>query len=151
MRSAVRPRSGFIVSMQARVLRASAESVDRTTRGMACGLAAAVQMVLARTTVIPRNTPERLVTGGLFSFSRNPIYLADVVILSGLMLIWHAVLAAPLIAVFMAVITRRFIRGEEAAIAAAHGADYAAYCARTPRFLPWPRPRAATGTEGADA
>ena len=103
--------------------------------GVALTLAAAVQMVLARTTVIPRNTPERLVTGGLFSLSRNPIYLADVLILSGLMLIWNAVLAAPLIAVFMAVITRRFIRGEEAAIAAAHGADYAAYCARTRRWL----------------
>lgn len=103
--------------------------------GAALMLVSVAQMTRARTTVMPRNTPAKLVTGGVFALSRNPIYLADVLILSGLMLIWHAVLAAPLIAVFMAVITRRFIRGEEAAIAAAHGTEYAAYCARTRRWL----------------
>jgi protein-S-isoprenylcysteine O-methyltransferase Ste14 len=28
---------------------------------------------------------------------------------------------------------------------------WAAYCARTPRFLPWPRPKGTTGPQGADA
>ncbi|SOB92881.1 protein-S-isoprenylcysteine O-methyltransferase Ste14 [Rhodobacter sp. JA431] len=98
------------------------------------GLAAA-QMVLARTTFIPRRQPQRLVTGGIFALSRNPIYLADAFILSGFLLIWDALFAAPLVPAFMAWITHRYIRGEEAWIMAAHGADYAAYCARVRRWL----------------
>lgn len=98
------------------------------------GLAAG-QMVLARTSFIPRRRPERLVTWGVFALSRNPIYLADALVLAGLLLWWNAVLAAPLVPAFMAFITRRFIRGEEAWIAAAHGAEYAAYRARVRRWL----------------
>lgn len=98
------------------------------------GLAAG-QMVLARTTFIPRRQPARLVTSGIFALSRNPIYLADVFILSGLLLIWDALFAAPLVPLFMLWITHRYIRGEEAWIAAAHGADYARYRARTRRWL----------------
>ncbi|MFD2172568.1 methyltransferase family protein [Rhodobacter lacus] len=98
------------------------------------GLAAG-QMVLARTTFIPRRQPARLVTSGIFALSRNPIYLADVLILSGLLLIWDALFAAPLVPLFMLWITHRYIKGEEAWIAAAHGAEYAQYCARTRRWL----------------
>lgn len=98
------------------------------------GLAAG-QMVLARTSFIPRRRPERLVTWGVFALSRNPIYLADAILLSGLLLSWNAVLAAPLVPAFMAFITRRFIRGEEVWIGAAYGADYAAYRARVRRWL----------------
>ena len=98
------------------------------------GLAAG-QMVLSRTTFIPRRRPDRLVTGGVFALSRNPIYLADAIILAGLLLIWNAVLAAPLVPAFMMWITHRYIKGEEAWIGAAYGADYAAYAARVRRWL----------------
>lgn len=96
---------------------------------------AAAQMVLLRTTFIPRRQPSRLVTGGVFALSRNPIYLADVFILAGLLLVWDAVLAAPLVPVFMVWITYRFIRPEEAWIGAVYGADYAAYAAKVRRWL----------------
>ncbi|WP_245965250.1 methyltransferase family protein [Paenirhodobacter hankyongi] len=98
------------------------------------GLAAA-QMAVHRTTVIPRRRPAALVTGGVFALSRNPIYLADAILLAGLDLWWGASLALVLVPVFMAFITRRYIRAEEAWIGAAFGADYAAYCARTRRWL----------------
>lgn len=98
------------------------------------GLAAA-QMAVHRTTVIPRRRPAALVTGGVFALSRNPIYLADALVLSGLLILWQGVLALPLVPAFMALITRRFILGEEARIAAHFGADYAAYCSRTRRWL----------------
>lgn len=98
------------------------------------GLAAA-QMAVHRTTVIPRRRPAALVTGGVFALSRNPIYLADAILLAGLDLWWGASLALVLVPVFMAFITRRYIRAEEAWIGAAFGADYAAYRARTRRWL----------------
>lgn len=103
--------------------------------GVVLTLVAAGQMVVMRTTVIPRREPCRLVTGGVFAFSRNPIYLADAMILAGLILVWDAALAAPLVPAFMALITRRYIRGEEVAIATLFGPDYQAYRARVRRWL----------------
>lgn len=113
-------------------------------RGLGAGLmgaglvlmgAAAAQMARHRTTVIPRRQPVALVTGGVFALSRNPIYLADALLLAGLDLFWGASLALLLVPLFMIFITRRYIRAEEAWIGAAFGADYAAYCARTRRWL----------------
>jgi len=103
--------------------------------GVMLTFAAAAQMVLLRTTVIPRRNPGRLVTGGVFALSRNPIYLADALILAGLVLVWDAALAAPLVPAFMALITRRYIRGEEVAISTLFGAEYQAYRARVRRWL----------------
>ena len=97
--------------------------------------AALAQMVLGRTTFIPRRDPSALVSGGVFRLSRNPIYLADATILLGLILHWGAFAALPLVPAFAVLITRRFILGEEARLAAAFGTDYAAFRARTRRWL----------------
>lgn len=98
------------------------------------GLAAA-QMVLARTSFIPRRQPDRLVTNGVFALSRNPIYLGDALVLTGLCLAWRAPQALILVPAFMAFITHRFIRAEEAWIGAAYGPAYAAYRAKVRRWL----------------
>jgi protein-S-isoprenylcysteine O-methyltransferase Ste14 len=45
--------------------------------------AAAWEFWRARSTIIPHQTPQRLITGGVFALSRNPIYLADVVLKRG--------------------------------------------------------------------
>lgn len=96
---------------------------------------AVVQMLAARTTVIPRREPAVLVTGGIFRLTRNPIYLGDALVLAGLLLYWDALVALPLVAVFMAVIARRFIHREEMLLAERFGEDFAAYAARTRRWL----------------
>lgn len=98
-------------------------------------LAAAVQMVRARTTVIPRRDPSALVTGGVFRFSRNPIYLADAMVLAGVIVLRDAPLAVPLLLLFMALIQKRFIYAEEARLISAFGPTYDAYALRTPRWL----------------
>ncbi|MBW6507429.1 MAG: DUF1295 domain-containing protein, partial [Rhodobacteraceae bacterium] len=103
--------------------------------GLVLMAAAAAQMVALRTTFIPRRDPQALVTGGVFALSRNPIYLADALVLTGLIIWWQAFWALPLVPAFMAFIARRFIRGEEARIAARFGADWQAYAARTRRWL----------------
>ncbi|WP_415184749.1 methyltransferase family protein [Phaeovulum sp.] len=96
---------------------------------------AAGQMVLARTTFIPRRDPTALVTGGVFSLSRNPIYLADAIILAGVLLYAQGLWVLWLVPVYGALITRRFILGEEARIAAHFGAEWRAYAARTRRWI----------------
>jgi protein-S-isoprenylcysteine O-methyltransferase Ste14 len=97
--------------------------------------AAAAQMVLARTTVIPRRNPSALVTGGLFAWSRNPIYLADAVILMGAILWLDAVLALPLLFSFLWLIQTRFIRDEEARLTLAFGPEFDLWAARVRRWL----------------
>lgn len=97
--------------------------------------AAALQMVLARTTVIPRRNPSALVTGGLFAWSRNPIYLADAIVLTGAILWLDAVLALPLVAVFVWLIQTRFIRDEEARLTLAFGPEFDLWAARVRRWV----------------
>jgi protein-S-isoprenylcysteine O-methyltransferase Ste14 len=97
--------------------------------------AAALQMVQARTTVIPRRNPSSLVTGGLFAWSRNPIYLADAVILLGAILWLDVALGLPLVASFISLIQARFIRDEEARLTEAFGPEFDLWASRTRRWF----------------
>jgi protein-S-isoprenylcysteine O-methyltransferase Ste14 len=99
------------------------------------GLAAG-QMVLARTTVIPKSRPAALVTGGVFRICRNPIYLADAMVLAGLILHWDVPLALPVLPLFVWLITERFIKGEEAMLRAGFGTAFDDWAARVGRWLP---------------
>jgi len=96
---------------------------------------AAVQMLIARTSVIPRRDPDALVRGGVFRISRNPIYLADAILLCGLYIAWDALIALPLVAVFIVVIQRRFIFDEEARLSRRFGEEYLRYTERVRRWL----------------
>ena len=98
-------------------------------------LAALAQMAMKRTTFIPRRDARHLVTGGIFALSRNPIYLADALILSGALIYWQVAFLLWLVPLFAVLITRRFIRGEEAHLHARFGAAYDAYCQDTRRWL----------------
>lgn len=68
----------------------------------------------ARTSVIPRSDASALVAVGPYRFSRNPIYLADLLILLSQGLILGSVWPLLLAPLFALVITRRFILAEEA-------------------------------------
>lgn len=119
---------------------AAAQALFRA--GVAVGLAGALLMALAawrmwraRTTIIPREAPSQLVTGGVFAWSRNPIYLGDLLILAGLSLIWQSWLGLALVPVLGRVLSVRFIRGEEARLRAGFGAEAEAWMARVRRWL----------------
>lgn len=94
-----------------------------------------LQMLLARTTVIPRRDPAALVTGGVFRLTRNPIYLGDAALLTGVFLWWDAPEALPIVPAFMVLIARRFIRDEEARLRAAFGGAFDDWAARVRRWL----------------
>jgi protein-S-isoprenylcysteine O-methyltransferase Ste14 len=102
--------------------------------GVALFLWASVQFRRHRTSIVPRERPAALLTSGPYAFSRNPIYLADAMILTGLVLRWDAG-ALPLVAAFVVLISQRFIRSEEALCRAAFGAGWTAWAARTRRWL----------------
>lgn len=98
------------------------------------GLAAAT-MRAARTTIIPHEQPSALVTGGIFARSRNPIYLGDVLILLGAVLVWDLAVALPLVPVLGAILRRRFILPEEARLRAVFGPAFDVYAARVRRWI----------------
>jgi len=99
---------------------------------MALGL---FELVRHRTTFIPRRKPNRLVRRGIFRFSRNPIYLGDVLVLAGAILHWDVLPALLLVPAFMALVTSRFIRGEEEGLIAAFGKAAEAWFGKVRRWL----------------
>ena len=103
--------------------------------GLALMAGAALSFLRARTTIVPHRDPQALITGGLYRVSRNPIYLADALILAGLALKWGALSGVVLVPAFIAVITARFIRPEEARLRARFGPQAEAFFARTRRWL----------------
>lgn len=108
-----------------------------------CLVCAAVALVVVaarlmarhRTTILPTKAATTLLAEGPFARSRNPIYVADVMVLVGLGLLlgegWMLVLA-PLLVVAL---TRLAIEREERHLAATFGPAFEAYRAKVPRWL----------------
>jgi len=93
------------------------------------------EMRSKRTTVIPHREADFLVQSGIFSRTRNPIYLGDAMVLIGLILNWNAVLALPLVPIFVWVIEKRFIVPEESRFRHKFKADFARYEQKVRRWL----------------
>lgn len=103
--------------------------------GLVLALLAIYELRRFRTTPIPHQDPERLVTTGIFSRSRNPIYLGDLLILAGLILRWDAVLSLPLLPIFLWILERRFVIPEENRMRRKFRIDFARYCTTTRRWV----------------
>jgi protein-S-isoprenylcysteine O-methyltransferase Ste14 len=92
-------------------------------------------MTRARTTVHPNRTPDHLVTSGPFSLSRNPIYLADTLLVVGIGLItgnaWFLLLAV--VAAF--VTQKAAIEREEKVLTDKFGKKYRDYAKRVRRWI----------------
>jgi protein-S-isoprenylcysteine O-methyltransferase Ste14 len=88
-----------------------------------------------KTTPVPRGSPRTLVRKGPYRFSRNPIYLADLIMLAG----WGVSTGQPLTALLAIplgfLLSWRFIKGEEKALGKRFGSVYRAWSSETPRWL----------------
>lgn len=98
-------------------------------------IAAVLEFARARTTIVPHRSATALITSGIFGYSRNPIYLADLAVLAGFSLIWGSLPGLCLVPVLGLILWSRFIRGEEARLAADFGAEFESYRNRTRRWL----------------
>jgi protein-S-isoprenylcysteine O-methyltransferase Ste14 len=89
----------------------------------------------AKTTVMPNRGAEHLVTTGPFSFSRNPIYLANTMLMFGAGLIAQIVWFFPL-AIIAAFITQKLaIEREEKHLEVRFGKKYRDYAKRVRRWI----------------
>lgn len=95
---------------------------------------AVVEMRRQKTTIHPHQESDFLVQSGIFGRSRNPIYLADVMILAGLILYWDAVPALVLVPIFLWVLEQRFVIPEENRLRRKFRAEYARYCEKVRRW-----------------
>ena len=82
-----------------------------------------------------KTMPERLVTGGPYAYTRNPMYLGHLIFLAGLALTLRSELAA-VIALASAVFFHVRVRRDEQRLRDFFGEPYAQYCARVKRWIP---------------
>lgn len=102
---------------------------------LALALWSAAAFHRARTSIIPGQTADALVTDGPYRWSRNPIYLADVVILAAASLILGALWPILLAPGFVWVLERRFIRPEEAMLRERFPEAFQEWSRRTRRWI----------------
>ena len=105
--------------------------------GLALAVRGLVDFRRARTTVDPRH-PERtarIVTHGIYRFSRNPMYLGFVLLLLGLAIALQSAVGLPVTAVAASFLHRFQIAPEERWLSERFGAEYVAYRARVRRWL----------------
>jgi protein-S-isoprenylcysteine O-methyltransferase Ste14 len=98
-------------------------------------MAALASFLSARTTFVPRKRPDALITSGVFRYTRNPIYLADLLIMAGFTLLWGRLLGLILVPCLLILLDRRFIRGEERRLREAFGEAFDTYASETRRWL----------------
>ena len=91
--------------------------------------------VRAGTDVIPFREVSSLVTKGVYRFTRNPMYLAMVLVLLGCAVTVGAASTLPVPLLFAVIVELRFIRPEERMLQGLFPAEYPAYCARVRRWL----------------
>ena len=103
--------------------------------GVLLALLAVYEMRRQRTTVVPHREAQALVSTGIFSRTRNPIYLGDILILAGFILSWDAVLSLPLVPIFLWILEKRFVLPEEDRLRRKFRADFARFCEKTRRWL----------------
>jgi protein-S-isoprenylcysteine O-methyltransferase Ste14 len=91
-----------------------------------------------------------LVTGGVFAHVRNPIFTAMVAAQAGVVLMAPTWVSAAALTALAAAVQLQVRTAEEPYLLATHGDAYAAYAARTGRFLPGigrlPAPAAVAGS-----
>ena len=78
--------------------------------------------------------PNRLITSGLFAYSRNPIYVCFLSFFFGLFLI-HRSIAITVTAVIFTVVIHRQILREEKFLESHYGDEYRMYCQRVRRYI----------------
>lgn len=95
-------------------------------------------LVSGKGTLAPWDPPRELVVGGLYRFSRNPMYLSVLLVLLG----WAVTSGLAVLYAYVAALAVAFhvrvVLGEEPWLARTHGAQWDAYARAVPRWLRWP-------------
>ncbi|HEX2780212.1 MAG TPA: isoprenylcysteine carboxylmethyltransferase family protein [Gemmatimonadaceae bacterium] len=107
---------------------------------IAIGEAIRLAGVAAAGTVTRRRSRnvQRLVTYGIFSWVRNPLYVGNFLVWMGFAVISGVLWFIPVAAVIFAIEYTLIVRYEEGVLESIFGDEYLAYKRRTPRWFPRP-------------
>jgi len=104
--------------------------------GFLTGLSGVVTFRIAKTTVDPtKPRASSLVTWGVYTFSRNPMYLGGLIMLFGWAIFLSNALALLFLPLYVLYINRFQIAPEERALTSLFGERYVAYQMRARRWL----------------
>jgi protein-S-isoprenylcysteine O-methyltransferase Ste14 len=103
--------------------------------GLTLATTALILFFRRRTTVRPDRPATALVTSGPYKFTRNPMYVSQVLMYAGLAIMWQSVWALLLLPFVVVYIDRQVIRREESHLERRFGTEYREYRARTRRWL----------------
>jgi protein-S-isoprenylcysteine O-methyltransferase Ste14 len=98
-------------------------------------LLAISEMRRQRTTLHPHRAASKLVQSGIFSRTRNPIYLGDILILAGVLLKLDAVMSLIFLPFFAWILESRFIIPEENRLRRHFRSEFARYCQKVRRWV----------------
>ena len=91
---------------------------------------------VGRATPAPIDAPRVLVSGGLYRYTRNPMYVGVLTVIGG----WAVLYRDARLVLYALVVWTCFhlftVLYEEPHLAGEFGEQYAAYCSRVPRWLP---------------
>lgn len=105
--------------------------------GILVGLLALLQFVYVKTTINPHKpfNTEKLVTNGLYRYTRNPMYLAMMILLISLGLYLRNAFNIFLITGFVSYMNINQIIPEEKALSKIFGTPYKTYCKQVRRWF----------------
>jgi len=103
--------------------------------GLALATWSAWTLHRARTTIRPDRSADHLVTTGPYARFRNPIYIADVMLLLGVAELTKNIWFAPAAVIFVVLVTWLAVLPEERHLEAQFGDDYRDYKSRSRRWL----------------
>jgi protein-S-isoprenylcysteine O-methyltransferase Ste14 len=103
--------------------------------GVAVAVAGRIRFARAGTEINTFAEPGRLVTDGVYRFTRNPMYLGLGLVAAGAALACGAITSMLLAAAFVAITDRWYIAFEEEQLAAKFGPAYEAYRRSTRRWI----------------
>jgi protein-S-isoprenylcysteine O-methyltransferase Ste14 len=106
-----------------------------TAPGLILILISAKLFKRADTGIMPFSKSTTLLTGGVYRFSRNPIYLGMALILAGIAIKLGSLSAWLPVVFFVFIIQRQFIRNEEIFLTAIFGDEYRQYCQKVRRWV----------------
>lgn len=103
--------------------------------GLGIAIAGVAYFKVVGTAVDPTGQASTLATGGIYQYTRNPMYLGTLILFTGIGLAMPSgwlLLAVPIIAILL---RKLAIEPEEAYLARRFGDAYLAYCAKVRRWI----------------
>ncbi len=108
--------------------------------GVLCGLGLAIVgkklFIKLKTNIMTFDDPDKLITQGVFKYSRNPMYLGFVIALTGFAILFGLSYSSlALVVIFVVITDRWYIAFEERKMHEKFSCDYQRYCEQVRRWI----------------